>query len=1083
MLLAEDVNPETLSATIDPASLARGVEYFESDRATVHEAIDSIDQVTLYGDCQGSGGRVYEQSISLWNDGHLQVSGRCTCPVGYNCKHVAALCLAWAWLEDDEVIEPIEPIEPARPIADWLDRLQPAEQGTTAPRPGTEALLYELVPSDSIRSGGDPAINLVISRLKKNGDWGKGRGVSAYIAGGHDVFSRPKYLQGPDRDITALLIATDRITPGYQTVLDGVAGTTALDLMLQSNRLFMQTEGGRIGPFRPGGHRPLGLHWAETRDGGYELRLDTGVAGSVLTRTSPPHYVDTERLEIGVLDLPGELPADALPALQSAPRVDREQAREVSRKIALTQPGLPTPEPVGIEEWHEPLRPRARLHLDPLDSARNHLDVEMRYGGLAVPGDSSTAPVTLEVGTGLARIHRDREAEDEARRILADLGLIPDPSGTTYVLDAPASGGRQALTRWIHLLDEAFPRLRERGWDIGIADDDSVSLRAGERIDANVEQAGNDWFDLRFDLLVDGESVPLLPLLDQVLEAHDPGNLPETVYLETEPGRYLKVAGHQIAPILQTILDLHEQITNDEALRLARPDAPRVLDLGETLVDGDASILDMARRLNGFESLRPVTPPSTFAATLRPYQHQGLDWLQFLREHAFGGILADDMGLGKTVQTLAHLSVEKAAGRLDRPALVVAPTSLMENWRREAGQFTPDLDVLVFHGPDRHRRADAIGRSDIVLTTYPLLARDRDTLSEQAWHMVILDEAQQIKNPRSQAARLVRTLDTRHRLCLTGTPIENHLGELWAQFDFLMPGFLGDRKTFSRRYRTPVERHGDQAALERLRRRVRPFMLRRTKDQVASELPEKTEMIRTVPLQSAQATLYESIRLAMEKRVREAIAAKGLARSHITVLDALLKLRQVCCDPRLLPSGLGGHDRPGSAKLDLLMDLLSELVEEDRRILVFSQFTTMLGLIENELNERDITYTKLTGRTRKRDAAIQRFRRGEAQVFLISLKAGGVGLNLTEADTVIHFDPWWNPAVEAQATDRAHRIGQSRPVFVYKLVTEGTVEQKILELQERKRRVTDSVHGPGSDGHEPPIDETTIQALLETDLD
>lgn len=1075
MLLPEDVTPQALATTIDTASLARGIDYFDRGRATVRDAIDLIDQVTLYGDCLGSGGKVYEQSVSLWNDDHLEVSGSCSCPVGYNCKHVAAICLAWASLEEEEFADP------THSITDWLDHLKPAAPAAADPRPGTEALLYELVPMDSVQPGRELVISLVISRLKKNGDWGKGRGVSAYTAGGHHVFSRPKYLQGPDREITALLIATDRITPGYQTSLEGVTGTTALQLMLQSNRLFMQTEAGRIGPFRPGSNRPLDLHWTETRDGGYELKLETGTSGGVLSRTSPAHYVDMERLEIGVLDLPGELPADALPALQSAPRVDREQAREVSQMIAQTQPGLPTPEPVTIEEWHEPLQPRARLHLDPLDIRRNHLGLEMRYRGVAMPGGSSATPITINGGDGLARVHRDLEGEEGARQVLESLGLTPDPSGTAYYLDTPPSGDQQALARWIRLLDEEFPRLEERGWDIAIADDDSVSLRAGEQINANVEQAGNNWFDLRFDLLVDGESIPLLPLLDQVIEAHEPTNLPEKLYLETEPGHYIKVAGELVAPVLQTILNLHERVGNDEALRLTRPDAPRLLDLGETVVEGADSILDLARRLSGFESLRPITPPATFDATLRPYQRQGLDWLQFLREYEFGGILADDMGLGKTVQTLAHLSVEKAAGRLDRPALVVAPTSLMENWRREAEQFTTNLGVLVFHGADRHQRVARMGQADIVLTTYPLLARDRDTLSEHAWHIVILDEAQQIKNPRSQAARMVRTLDTRHRLCLTGTPIENHLGELWAQFDFLMPGFLGDRKDFSRRYRTPIEKHGDQGALSQLRRRVRPFMLRRTKDQVANELPEKTEMIRTVPLQPRQATLYESIRLAMEKRVREAIAAKGLAKSHITVLDALLKLRQVCCDPRLLPSGLLGNDTPGSSKLTLLMELLSELLEEDRRVLVFSQFTTMLGLIEEALHEHGITYTKLTGRTRKREAAIERFRRGDARVFLISLKAGGVGLNLTEADTVIHFDPWWNPAAEAQATDRAHRIGQSRPVFVYKLVTEGTVEQKIIELQERKRSVTDSVHGSASTGHEPPIDEATIQALLETD--
>jgi SNF2 family DNA or RNA helicase len=303
--------------------------------------------------------------------------------------------------------------------------------------------------------------------------------------------------------------------------------------------------------------------------------------------------------------------------------------------------------------------------------------------------------------------------------------------------------------------------------------------------------------------------------------------------------------------------------------------------------------------------------------------------------------------------------------------------------------------------------------------------------------------------------------------------MENHLGELWAQFDFLMPGFLGDAATFTARWRRPIEKVGDDGLRERLARRVAPFLLRRTKGEVAAELPPKTEILRTVPLGERQATLYESIRLAMERKVREAIAAQGLARSHITILDALLKLRQTCCDPRLLPLKQAAGVK-SSAKLELLMDLVPEQLAEGRRILLFSQFTRMLALIEEALAERRIGYTKLTGQTRDREAAIDRFRRGEVDLFLISLKAGGVGLNLTEADTVILYDPWWNPAVEAQAADRTHRIGQDKPVFVYKLLTEATVEEKILALQEKKRALVAGITRPRRGGE---VDAFTAEDL------
>jgi SNF2 family DNA or RNA helicase len=372
------------------------------------------------------------------------------------------------------------------------------------------------------------------------------------------------------------------------------------------------------------------------------------------------------------------------------------------------------------------------------------------------------------------------------------------------------------------------------------------------------------------------------------------------------------------------------------------------------------------------------------------------------------------------------------------------------------------LKVLVLQGQQRARRFSDLADHDVVLTTYPLLARDQAVLTAQPWHLLILDEAQMIRNPRAQASRVLREIDARHRVGLTGTPMENHLGDLWSLFDVLLPGLLGDARQFRRTFRTPIEKHGNQSVTEHLRRRIRPFLLRRTKAQVAAELPEKTEIIRGVVLEGRQRELYETVRLAMHQRVREEIERQGLARSHIVVLDALLKLRQVCCDPRLMP-GDRAHGIEDSAKLDVMMEMLPELVEEGRRILLFSQFTRMLALIEERVRGAGIGYVKLTGRTRDREGPVQRFQRGEVPLFLISLKAGGVGLNLTAADTVIHYDPWWNPAVERQATDRAHRIGQRQRVFVYKLLCEDTVEDKIHALQQRKQALADRLYACGSD--------------------
>jgi SNF2 family DNA or RNA helicase len=444
-----------------------------------------------------------------------------------------------------------------------------------------------------------------------------------------------------------------------------------------------------------------------------------------------------------------------------------------------------------------------------------------------------------------------------------------------------------------------------------------------------------------------------------------------------------------------------------------------------------------------------VRPPRGFRAELRPYQLEGLAWLQHLVRHDLAGILADDMGLGKTAQTLAHLLTEKQAGRLDLPALVILPTSLVFNWQAEAKRFAPRLKVLNLHGNDRHARFDELDGVDIALTTYPLLWRDAEALQAREWSLLILDEAQTVKNVASKGAQVIRQLKARHRLGLTGTPLENHLGELWAQFDFLLPGFLGTQKHFTTTWRNPIEKQGDTERRDLLAARLKPFILRRRKENVATELPPKTTIVRSVSLEGGQRDLYETVRAAMNDKIRSEIAGKGFARSQIVILDALLKLRQVCCDPRLLKSPAAEKVKE-RAKLDLLMDMLPELISEGRRILIFSQFTSMLALIAAELDQANIGWVSLTGDTRDRRIPVEDFQKGRAPVFLISLKAGGVGLNLTTADTVIHYDPWWNPAAENQATDRAHRIGQDKPVFVFKLVCAGSIEERILALQDKK---------------------------------
>lgn len=484
---------------------------------------------------------------------------------------------------------------------------------------------------------------------------------------------------------------------------------------------------------------------------------------------------------------------------------------------------------------------------------------------------------------------------------------------------------------------------------------------------------------------------------------------------------------------------------------------------GTWQLQGAAGLRALAHRLHDSLPLPCVCQPDGLGVTLRPYQLQGLAWLQYLRAHHLSGILADDMGLGKTAQALAHILVEQQAGRLDCPALVVLPTSLVFNWEAEARRMVPGLRVLSLQGPQRSAGFAHMNAYDLVLTTYAVLWRDISVLAAQPFHLLILDEAQSVKNPGGRSAAAVRRLRARHRLCLTGTPVENHLGELWTQFDFLMPGLLGDARSFARLWRTPIELHGETLRAQLLAQRVRPFILRRRKDEVATELPPRIDIVRRLSLVNAQRALYESVRVAADAQVRKVLERKGFTGGHVSILDALLKLRQVCCDPFLL-KGVTLSRHIERAKIELLRTMMPALVQEGRRILVFSQFTEMLALIETELAALDIGWLSLTGQTpaARRGAVVAQFQTKTVPVLLISLKAGGVGLNLTAADTVIHVDPWWNPAVEEQANARAHRIGQEQTVVVYKLVIEGSIEERILTLQARKADLAEQVLG--SDG-------------------
>ncbi len=676
-------------------------------------------------------------------------------------------------------------------------------------------------------------------------------------------------------------------------------------------------------------------------------------------------------------------------------------------------------------------------------------------------------------------IRRDRASEIVACSLLREIGLSAIDSspmlrflhGTQKQTSAPDNPWLPSLPPslaapyWHQFRAMHVERLQQHGWQVTFTDNVGHYVYDTPPDDwrtALAEDEGQQgWFSLSVGFDVAGNHYDLLPILANLLEE---GFLEETldrpengfVLAPLLDGSAIKIPIGRVRMILRHLVALIDP-RHPSSAKLHALDAAALSAVKELGLDTPPSLIELRDKIENFSGISETPQPEGLKATMRDYQVQGFRWMQFLAEHGLHGILADDMGLGKTMQTLAHLLTEKESGRSKGlPCLVVAPTSVVPNWRNEAAKFAPSLRILTLSGADRSKYFRSIPHADIVLTSFALLQRDIEKLSKFPFHLAILDEAQYIKNPRAQVAQAACKLNARHRLCLSGTPVENHLGELWSLMRFLMPGFLGSEKSFNANFRKPIEKLADVNRFDALRKRLAPLILRRTKDQVAKELPPKTILVHFIELHTDQKDLYETIRATMDKRVRDAIAARGIEQSQILFLDALLKLRQLCCHPSLLPAEFS-HKITHSAKLDFLIELIATLLEEGRRILLFSQFTSMLAIIEQHLQKSNIAYLILTGASKDRGALVDQFQTGKIPLFLISLKAGGTGLNLTAADTVIHYDPWWNPAAEAQATDRAYRIGQDKPVFVHKLLCENTVEQRIHLLQQEKAELANNL--------------------------
>ena len=1119
-----------IKAFFDSHTFSKGERYFEQGR--VRSCSKSNHKV--FGIVSGSDD--YDTLIVLNADEDKIAMATCSCPLGGYCKHSVALGLKYASLLDDAeknyadsreiVLDSLSmvsseqtnrsSIRPARNHSDErstanldreleskLNRLKffaERDAEKTLPKPKKKTSNAKIVYTLGARYGFEPSLSALKINILANGK----EGAVTELGIPNILKSTAQFITPEDLEIAQMF--NTMACNDWSLVADQATiynNPNLLHLMITrvsaTGRFYLVDD--LTTPLKLGEKLPGRLHWLSDQDGGQRLCI-VAVGQDVLfpcVNWRIPWYLDTENYVLGPLDFP--LNPSVIECILDLPPVSKADAEKLLLRLPLM--GLE-----GLIPFPRTERNLRKIILEP----KPHIELAAPPVAGGMPPTQSfpiikfsnryeqnPSAVPVAIKDDLVIYERNAEQEGLNCRNLAAMGF-------EAVDSREENGVRQTYFSAQHpqpwlKLSERMGELKTAGWDVSNQLIEKLTPIEADEADLNlqVNEENNWWFSLALNIDIDGKKKPLLPLLlsairslpnskSYSIEAIDQLNHNGKFKAMLEDGRLLSLPFNRIKPIL---ISMHELFFKDasmsiqgDKLKVSLLDAASMLE-GEdesaeanSIFSGAGNIADLARR---FRNLAVETKPvvsKSLNAQLREYQECGLAWFQKLAEQKFGGILADDMGLGKTVQLLAFLTAAKDAQQLKgRPFLVICPKSVLPNWKNECAKFASGLKVLVITGQNREEDLKKITKHDLIVTSYALALRDIKALNLINWRGVALDESQAIKNSETKIAKAILTLKADYRFCLTGTPIENHLGELWSQFRFLLPGFLGDKTEFKQLFQTPIEKENDLTRRSMLVSRVKPFILRRTKDEVAKDLPEKSVMIQNVEIEGAQLDLYETVRLSMTKQVRDEVAKKGFKSSQIIILDALLKLRQVCCDPRLVKLSASKKAAAESAKLEMLMEMLRELQTESRKVLVFSQFTSMLDLIAEELNKEGIRYVELRGDTNNREKPVHEFQNTDVPVFLLSLKAGGTGLNLTAADVVIHYDPWWNPAAEDQATDRAHRIGQTKKVFVYKLVVKGSIEERMLQLQERKKALAASIYeNGGSSGRL--LEENDIEMLL-----
>ncbi|MBC7226518.1 MAG: SNF2 helicase associated domain-containing protein [Thermoflexales bacterium] len=1035
--------------------IRRGRHYYQEGRVTIL----SLDDESATCSVRGTG-NTYTVALRAVSDNKLNVS--CTCPYaakGYICKHIIAAAL--------KVSERVSSIEDrwdyrlSRLLDSLPKRTAPAapsaittpyilifglQQSSTAFYLHPYFILTSRWPNADSLPTDDP--EAVAQYLERDRSWEE---KAARVQSPLDPYACVNLPPEAAHICNLMLTAVSPYYPytyAYGAPSADTFGKYLLILARHQVPIFLLS-GNRFLRRLQWRDRPANIEIALVRDSG-GLKLDAGVVvDGVVYSTSHGNFTIISHTPPWVLAGSILTPVNNPDVLSILSRLSftiplKEEQKFQQEFLPRLAERLPLRgDVIQVEEVRA--EPVPRLYLRE-EGGTIWADLAFGYGDYEVEANPKATAVTAHPGPepwSLIRIHRDLAKETSYYQLLTDARYGLKRAGYQY---GPAAFQLRARTHPLDFLTQSIPLLTEAGFEIyGEERLRSARLKKAEPVLRVSISSGIDWFDIEAVVQYGDQSISLKEVLKAVRRGE----------------RYVKLADGSFGQIPPDWLERYKYL-----LGLAEETATglRVRDVQTPLLDRlleDAAEVQAAtdfhqrrEQLRAFERITPQPLPQGFQGELRPYQKAGVDWLHFLHEYRFGGILADDMGLGKTVQALVFLQSLKERGEAERASLLVVPRSLLVNWQREAARFTPGLRVLEFMGAGRRKDPSIFDEYDIVLTTYGTMLRDIEFLRSYRFHYAILDESQAIKNPLAKTARAARLLNADHRLVMTGTPVENNTFELWSQFAFVNPGLLGNLESFKENFANPIESRRDEEAASTLRKLVYPFILRRTKAQVAPELPPRTERILFVELEPAQRKLYTRVRDRYRAELLRLIATNGMDDARMKILEGLLRLRQVCIHPALVEPTYRGEP----AKFELLFETLETLRSEGHKVLVYSQFVEVLKRVRAGLEERGIPYAYLDGQTRDRQGQVDRFQSDPCvPFFLLSLKAGGVGLNLTAADYVIHLDPWWNPAVEMQAADRAHRIGQEKPVFIYKLIARDTVEEKMLQLQEKKRGLVEQL--------------------------